>query len=252
MSAAAQQPGASAKGAIVSCEIDDGVALIRMDDGKGNVISPRMLDQLHRALDQAEQANAAVVLTGREEIFSAGFDLNIMKSDVLGALRMLLGGFRLSHRLLSFPTPVVIACNGHAVAMGAFLLLSGDYRLGTNAEYKIVANEVAIGLTMPHSAIVICRQRLAPAHFNRAVLLSEHYEPSSAVDAGFLDRIVAKDELLAEAKGLAQGYTSLDPKAHKQSKLRMRGPLLKALAKAIRADRRAFIGMGIARLLGRG
>ena len=70
---------------------------------------------------------------------------------------------------MAFPTPVVVACTGHSVAMGVFLLLSGDYRVGPTGPYKFTANEVAIGLTMPLAAVEICRQRLAPAQLNRAV-----------------------------------------------------------------------------------
>ena len=65
--------------------------------------------------------------------------------------------------MLAFPTPVLVACPGHAVAMGVFLLLSGDYRVGAGGPYKLAANEVAIGITMPLAAVEICRQRLAPA-----------------------------------------------------------------------------------------
>ena len=164
------------KATIVACDIENSVATIVMDDGKSNVISPRMLSQLNHALDRAEKENAVVVLTGREGIFSAGFDLKILKSGVFNAFNMLIGGFSLSKRLLSFPTPVVIACNGHAMAMGSFLLLSGDYRIGVAGGFKIAANEVEIGLTMPHSAVEICRQRLKPAHLDRTVLLSELHD----------------------------------------------------------------------------
>jgi len=57
---------------------------------------------------------------------------------------------------------VIIGCTGHAVAMGAFLLLCGDYRVGVDGPFRIVANEVAIGMTMPFTAIEFCRQRLTP------------------------------------------------------------------------------------------
>lgn len=95
---------------------------------------------------------------------------------------------------MPFPQPVVVACSGHAIAMGAFLLLSADHRVGvTGSSHKITANEVAIGLTMPRAAVEICRQRLAPAHFQRALNLAEPYTPDSAVEAGFLDSAVPDD-----------------------------------------------------------
>jgi enoyl-CoA hydratase len=145
--------------------------------------------------------------------------------------------------MLSFPTPVLIACTGHAVAMGVFLLLSGDYRIGVaGGTHKITANEVAIGLTLPRAAVEICRQRLTPAHFNRAVILAEPYTPDTAVDAGFLDRIVPSADLLDVARGAAAQLARLDLDAHAATKLRARDSALKALRAAIEADDAAFRG----------
>ena len=236
---------------IVHYSIERSVAVIKMDDGKNNLISPTMLLQLNQALDKAEKANAVVVLTGKNDVFSAGFDLNILKTGVVNTFKMLIGGFTLSKRLLGFPTPVVIACNGHAIAMGAFLLLSGDYRVGTEGEFKIVANEVEIGLTVPHSAIEICRQRLKPAHFNTAVLLSRQYNPTTAVEAGFLDEVVPENELQTTALQKAEQFAALDLGAHQKSKLRMRHHVLKDLSRAIRADKIDFFLMGLKRVMGK-
>ena len=235
----------------MSCDIENEVATIVMDDGKSNVISPQMLSQLNQALDEAERANAVVVVTGRKGIFSAGFDLKILKSGVFNAFDMLIGGFSLSRRLLSFPTPVVVACNGHAMAMGSFILLSGDYRIGVEGEFKIAANEVEIGLTMPHSAVEICRQRLKPAYFDRTVLLSELYHPRTALEAGFLDQVVPEENLQTEAQRWAEKFASLDLKAHRRSKLRMRGKMLSALRRAIWADKIDFVLQGLQRVMGK-
>ncbi|NND81076.1 MAG: crotonase/enoyl-CoA hydratase family protein, partial [Gammaproteobacteria bacterium] len=229
----------------VSYALADGVATITMDDGNNNLLSPVMQSQLNKALDQAERDAAVVLLCGRPGIFSAGFDLAILKSGAGQALGMLIGGFKLSARLLTFPTPVLIACPGHAVAMGSFLLLSADYRMGVQGDFKIMANEVAIGLTMPHTAIEICRHRLHPAHFDRAVGLSECYSPAGAVDAGFLDKVVPEQELMAMAQSLAAEFTSLDKKAHRRSKLRFRKQALKRIRRAIHRDRFEFIKMGL-------
>jgi enoyl-CoA hydratase len=149
-------------------------------------------------------------------------------------------GFELAERVLSFPMPVVIACNGHAIAMGVFLLLSGDYRVGAAGRYKIVANEVAIGLTMPRAAVEICRQRLAPAHFHRAVILSEVYSPDDAAAAGFLDRITSGSDLLTEARTTALGLKKLNMDAHTATKLRARDQALTAIRAAIESDQAAL------------
>src|ERR1700733_3082153 len=180
---------------MVSYICDDTIATVTIDDGKVNALSFAVLAELNAALDQAERDCAVVILAGRDGAFSAGFDLPVLRGGGPDALAMLGAGFELAARLLAFPRPVVIACTGHAVAMGVFLLLSGDYRVGVSGPYKITANEVAIGLTLPRAAVEICRQRLAPAQFSRAVVLADVFSPDEAVSAGFLDRIVDPPEL---------------------------------------------------------
>jgi enoyl-CoA hydratase/carnithine racemase len=117
-------------GSLVRYDFDGSVARITMNDGKVNVLSPEMLAELNEALSRAEADAAIVALAGRPGVFSAGFDLKVLRAGGPGARIMLRAGFELAERMLSFPMPVVIACTGHAVAMGAFLVLSGDYRIG--------------------------------------------------------------------------------------------------------------------------
>ena len=220
----------------VSYQCQDSIATIVMDDGKVNVLSPAMLAALNGAFDRAAAERAVVVLTGRQGVLSAGFDLNVLRADGAEADSMLRAGFEFAARMLSFATPVIVACNGHALAMGSFLLLCADFRIGTEGPYKIGANEVAIGLTMPLAAIEICRQRLLPAHFTRSVMCSEIYGPVDAWGAGFLDQVVTVDELQGTAQATAQRYVKLDMAAHAATKLRAREATLKAIRAGIEAD----------------
>ncbi len=227
----------------VTYQLEDSIATIAMDDGKVNALSLQMFAELNTALDQANTDQAVVVLTGREGVFSAGFDLRVLGAGGPDTAALLRSGFELAERILSFPRPVVIACNGHAIAMGVFILLSGDYRIGVDGPYKITANEVALGLTMPRAAVEICRQRLSPAHFNRAVILAEPYLPNDAVGAGFLDRVVQPSELQDVARKTAAQLAKLDMDAHAASKLRARDHALKAVRAAIEADEADFQSM---------
>lgn len=225
---------------LVTYRLEDSIATITMDDGKVNVMSLQMLTDLDAALDQAAADRAVVVLSGREGVFSAGFDLPVLRAGGSESIAMVRAGFELAERVLSFPMPVAIACTGHAVAMGVFLLLSGDYRVGAAGSYKLTANEVAIGLTMPRAAVEILRQRLAPAHFNRAVTIAEPFSPDNAVAAGFLDQVVEASELQGVARRTAVALSTLDMDAHAASKLRARQHTLNAIRAAIDADYAAF------------
>jgi enoyl-CoA hydratase len=223
-------------GTLISYRLENSVATIAMDDGKVNALSPDMLSELNAALDRAAADRAVVVLTGRPGVFSAGFDLTVLRAGGRPSALMVAAGFELAARLLSFPAPVLIACTGHAMAMGAFLLMSGDYRIGVAGPYKFSVNEVAIGLTVPQAAIEICRQRLTPAHLSRAVLLAEVFSPEDALAAGFVDRLAADGELADLAASTAARLATLDLDAHEVTKLRARQPALAAIRAAIDAD----------------
>ncbi|WP_405060191.1 crotonase/enoyl-CoA hydratase family protein [Kribbella sp. NBC_01505] len=214
---------------LVRYDRQDLVATISMNGGRANALSQVMLSAIAHALDQAQADEAAVVLTGTDGCFSAGFDLKTLSGRGPEAVTMLRSGFRLAHRLLSFPTPVVIACSGHAIAMGLFLALSGDYRIGARGPHILTANEVALGLPVPLAAIEICRYRVPPPHFDRVVTLAERYTPDSAVTAGILDQVVESTDLIAAAAAVATNLAKLDRSAYIGTKLRARANALAAV-----------------------
>ena len=221
---------------LVHYSLQDNVATIRIDDGKRNALSPEVLREIYDALDQAESDRAAVILTGRESVFSAGFDLKVMKRGGIEALRMLRLGYSLTARIMSYPHPVIVACNGHALAMGVFLMLSADYVIGSRGDFKIAANEVAIGMTMPRVAAATLRNRLDPAAFQRAVTLAEYFDPESAMQAGFFDELVDLAELMSRAEARMNDAMELDPRAHTVSKRRIRKALVRKIRFSVPLD----------------
>jgi enoyl-CoA hydratase len=220
----------------VQYSLQDQVATIRIDDGKRNALSPQVLREIYRALDRAESDRALVILTGREQVFSAGFDLHVMKRGGINALRMLRLGYALTARVLAYPYPVIAACNGHSLAMGVFLMLSADYVIGSSGEFKIAANEVAIGMKMPRVAAAMLRHRLNPAAFQRAVTLSKFFDVESALNAGFFDELVDPVDLIPRAEACANEFEKLDLRAHTSSKRRIRAALIRKIRFSISLD----------------
>src|SRR3954454_22184700 len=196
--------------ALTTYQSTDGVGVLTLDDGKANALSPAMQAEIHAGLDAAERDGAVVVLCGRPGLFSGGFDLGVLRAGGADATGMVRGGFELAERMLSFPYPIVVACTGHALAMGLFLVLSGDHRIGAAGPFKLVANEVAIGMTLPQAAIEITQQRVAPAHVNRVLINAEVYDPEHAVEAGLLARVAPADDLVGTAVETARGFAALD------------------------------------------
>lgn len=221
---------------IVQYQLQGNVATIRIDDGKRNALSPQVLNEIHRALDQAKSDCAAIIITGRESVFSAGFDLHVMKRGGMNALRMLRAGYKLPARLMAHPYPVIAACNGHSLAMGIFLMLSADYVIGSRGEFKIAANEVAIGMTMPRVAAATLRHRLKPAAFQRAVTLAEYFDVESAAEAGFFDELVDPVDLISRAESRANSFMELDLQAHAASKRRIRAATIRGIRWSVPLD----------------
>ncbi|MCG8610649.1 MAG: crotonase/enoyl-CoA hydratase family protein [Pseudomonadales bacterium] len=221
---------------LLTYAVQDKVATITLHNGKVNAFSHQLIDDFNAALDQAEQDQAVVVITGQPGILSGGYDLTVMKESMEAAMALVKKGSTLSRRLLSFPTPVVVACTGHAVAKGAFILLSADVRIGAEGPYKIGLNEVAIGMVMHHAGVELARARLPDAYFNRSVICAEMFDPKGAVAAGFLDKVVPEDQVLATATALAQQLSQLEMRAHKGTKLKAREAFLATLDRAIELD----------------
>lgn len=220
----------------VTFQAGESVSEIRLDDGGANVMSVGTLQALNDALDSAEAADQPVVLAGREGMFSGGFDLDTFEAGGDAPFEMLRAGAETAERLQSLPVPVVVACTGHAVAMGLFLVLSGDLTVGAAGEFTLQANEAEIGLTVPHFATVLGRQRLAPSHVTRVLALAEPYDPEAAEAAGILDHVVPAAAVVDRAREEAESLARLDLPAHAASKARAREPTLERLRAAIEAD----------------
>lgn len=203
--------------------LEDGIATIVMDDGKVNALSLEMLVDLGGQLDRAEADGALVLLAGNRRVFSAGFDL---RCEPTRWPEMLEAGARLAERLLAFPRPVIAACTGPAVAMGAFLLLSVDHRVGVEGDHAIGLNEVAIGLTLPWFGVELARHRLTPAYFDRCTVTGAILGPPEAQAAGFLDRVVPAGDLHFAALAAARELASIDRASHAATKLRVRARVL--------------------------
>ncbi|WLH44660.1 crotonase/enoyl-CoA hydratase family protein [Pseudomonas beijingensis] len=221
---------------LIAYHLEDGIATLTLNNGKVNAISPDVIAAFNAALDQATKDRAVVIITGQPGILSGGYDLKVMTAGPKEAVSLVTAGSTLARRLLSHPFPVVVACPGHAVAKGAFLLLSADYRIGVEGPFSIGLNEVQIGMTMHHAGIELARDRLRKSAFHRSVINAEMFNPQGAVDAGFLDKVVSAEELQGAALEAARQLKKINMSAHKNTKLKVRKALLETLDSAILLD----------------
>ena len=180
-------------------EINDGIGVLHLDDGKANAIGYDALAAIDAAIASAERDAKALVVAGRDGRFSAGFDLGVIGEGPQAARDLVAAGARTAMRIYGATVPVVAACTGHALAFGAIMLLSSDLRLGADVSAKIGLNEVSIGMPLPIFAVELARNRLTPRHFTAATALATVYSPGGAVEVGYLDELAPPDGLMDAA-----------------------------------------------------
>jgi enoyl-CoA hydratase len=214
---------------LVHYELRDSVAVLRLDDGKANAISIAVIDALNAAIDRAEKEAGAALLLGRAGRFSAGFDLGTMREGPEAAARLVGQGALLLAHMAEAPLPIVAGCTGHALAMGALLLLAADVRIGAQGEFRLGLNEVSIRMTLPMFAVELAQERLSRRHLVRSTVLAEIYDPAGACDAGYLDRVVEADALEAAALAEAARLAELPRGAFSGTKRLVRGPTVERI-----------------------
>ena len=188
----------------------DNISIITLDDGKANVFSLPMIEDINKCLDKVPSDKGALIITGREGIFSGGFDLKIISSGDMKAIhKMTSSGFRLLSRILSFPRPVIAACTGHAIALGTFLLCCCDFRIGAKGDFMVGANEMRTNMVIPVPILELIRFRVSQRHKYRAILGAEMYSIEKAVDAGLMDQSVEQEKLMEAAFLKAEDLASM-------------------------------------------
>jgi enoyl-CoA hydratase len=224
----------------VTTTIEDGVAVLRFDDGKANVLSFAAIDSFSAALDRAEAEAGSVCIVGREGKLCAGFDLSVMTAGMDAAQELVAAGGRLLMRIYQHPQPVTVAVTGHALAAGALLVLSCDVRVGADVPAKIGLNETSIGMPLPLFAVALAEDRLDRTALVEATLGARVYAPHEAAAVGYLDSVVPLDEVEAAAVTEARRLGAYSAKAYAQTKEVLRSDTIQRVRDRGRADLARF------------
>jgi enoyl-CoA hydratase len=217
----------AAAGSAVSLEIDDNVAVLRLNDGNVNAMSYQLLSDARELFAKAQAEAGAIVIAGNHKCLSAGFDLTEVMQGPEQRDAIISAGGDWFYEIFTCPKPVVIACTGHAVAGGVVFLLVGDTRIGRAGRFRVGFNEVMIGVPMPSFGIALSQYRLNPPMVEE-VLLGELYAPEGGLRAGLFDSLVDGDdtEVLAAARARAAELAARPADAYGQTKLAARAGLI--------------------------
>lgn len=196
--------------------VSENVGILQLNDGRSNSFGHQMLSDAYRCLEEAEkdllECAGALVVSGNEKVLSSGFDLKTMMEGPEAAKQLVNAGAALIERLVLFPRPVIVAATGHAVALGAFVLLTGDYRIGAKSvggkPLKVGLNETANGMRMPDFFAEGARATLAPQYLRESVALGLIFDAERAQVVGFLDEAVPQEEVVQAAEKKARELAS--------------------------------------------
>ena len=225
---------------LLSYTLSDDVATIRLDDGKANAFSNAMFDAANDALDQADAEAKIIVLRGRDGIFSAGYNLKELMLGGETAVNLVRRGSEFAVRMMETRKPIICAGDGHIVALGAFLFLAADYRIGKTGPFQVGLPETAKGLPMHNFGRELAMPRLNRRYFSRAFINGEMFTPEAAVDVGYLDEAV--DDVDAAIARAVAFFRSVSLHAFAINKPRGHQTVLPVLKSAIEDDMDLKVG----------
>ena len=230
---------------LLTYTLAEDVATIRLDDGKANAFSNAMFDAVNAAMDQAESEAKIIVLRGKDGIFSAGYNLKELMLGGETAVNLVRRGSEFAVRMMETHKPIICVGDGHIVALGAFIFLAADFRIGLKNQdgggaFQVGLPETAKGLPMHNFGRELALPRLNPRYFSRAFINGEMFSPDDAVDVGYLDESVddvdaAVDHAVSFFKGISLPAFSINkPRGHQT--------LLPRLKQAIEDDMTLKVG----------
>ena len=219
---------------IATLSHENDISIIKLDDGKANAFSYEMLCQVNELLNKVPRDSGALVITGREGLFSGGFDLKTLATgDMEKITKMVQLGYRLLLELFSFDRPIVAAVSGHSIALGLFVTCSADYRIAIDGKYVCQANEVRNNMDIPTQIMEIIKARVNKKYFYPAVYHSDAYSVQESIEAGYIDEVASEDQFMQRVMEKAKELATLPHPFYANTKKTAQDDVRQKIADAI-------------------
>lgn len=215
---------------------EGGIATLTLDDGKLNALNAEVFRELSAAVDDCADATA-VVLAGREGVFTAGLNTKELADITPEGLTELLDVFgRTVMQVWAHPRPVVAACTGHAIAAGTMLAMAADHAVAAEGDFRWGLTETQIGFPLPDFAIQLSRHNVRSDRLEDLLLPGKVVEATTAVEVGFADELAEPGEVLTRATTKARELASLPSEAYATTKRRLRGSTIRGVLAGLGDD----------------
>jgi enoyl-CoA hydratase/carnithine racemase len=215
---------------------------LRLNRPPVNALSPDLLKFLAEEIRRsAEQGARAVVLSGREGMFSAGLDVPLLvELDRQDFGRFLVTFFDAIENLAASAVPVAAAITGHCPAGGAVLSLCCDWRVMAEGEFTIGLNEVRIGIPLPGIVTELAVRAVGKRVGETLCVSGRLMSPAEALDVGFVDEVVPVGEVVASARRWCEDIVEAPREALADTRSILRRDLVVAVQSRREEDTRRF------------
>jgi len=248
----------------------DGVATVRIDDGKVNALDVDVFHELDEAFDASADASA-IVVAGREGVFSAGLNMRLLPQldawithrrkrtvtdgcapdasplntdgeelDRRGLSALFVAFATTAHRIWLEPRPVVAAVTGHAIAGGTILAMACDHTVAAQGDFRWGLTETSLGFVMPDWVIALARANVRADRLEDLILPGATISPEQAVECGFADVLASPGMVVEMALTKARALATLPRAVYAATKRRLRGPASEAALANLERDAAAM------------
>lgn len=200
----------------VGLAIEDHIAVLTLNRPEVfNAIGSRMVEELGSVLDEIEDSEArALILTGAgERAFCSGVDLKErrgMDADEKWAHNRKINAF--AHRLAKLQIPTIAAIGGLALGGGFEITLACDFRImATRAE--VALPEVGLGIVPGAGGTQRLPRLIGPSKAKELILTARRINAAEAFEMSIANKVVEAEDLLEEAKSLAEETAKNSPLA---------------------------------------
>jgi 3,2-trans-enoyl-CoA isomerase len=211
---------------------------LRLNRPPVNALSPELLLAISEGVREAPGRGArAVILSGREGMFSAGLDVPVL----LELDREALGDsmedfFGAMEALADSAVPVAAAITGHSPAGGAILALFCDWRVMAEGPFTIGFNEVRVGIPMPEVVVALARRTVGPRMAEKLCVSGRLLEPPEALEVGLVDELAAVEDVVETARRWCESTLAPSAFAVDETRRRTRGDLVEFVRKYRASD----------------
>lgn len=216
--------------------LEGGVVVLTLDRPRANAFDPALVTDLFRAVRAAAEA-PALVLASSQKLFSAGWDLPIVRALPRDQMTAFVGGFcGLVRELFTFPAPVVAALPGHAIAGGLIVAATADERIAAEGKGELGLSEVALGVPIPRSCYEIFRHVLGDHGAERLASAGDNVPVARAYEIGLVDYIVPAEDVRTAAVERARQLAGRSRAAYAEIKRRAREDALFRFDRSFEGD----------------